>query len=64
MLVLQENILLEPMFEVPGTDIVDVIITEDVVKGIKSADYVRRPRDVPAEVEEDNYVAELSARQS
>lgn len=40
----QENILLEPMFEVPGSDVVDVIIDKDVVFGKSQAQYIRRPR--------------------
>jgi hypothetical protein len=31
------------MFEVPGSDIVDVIIDEDVVRGKSQARYVRHP---------------------
>ena len=38
----QEKILLDPMFEIPGSDIVDVIITDDVVRGKEEAHYVRQ----------------------
>ena len=39
---IMERILLEPMFEVPGTDVTDVIITENVVKENQAATYVTR----------------------
>ena len=42
----QEQVLLDPMFEAPGSDIVDVIITDETVKGNKPAEYVRRPKDL------------------
>lgn len=35
----QETILLEPMFEIPGTSIKKVNITEDVVMGGKKPEY-------------------------
>lgn len=34
-----ENVLLEPMFEIPGTDIRKVHITEDVVMGLTKPEY-------------------------
>jgi len=33
------------MYEVPGSDIVDVIITDDVVRGKAEAQYVRQISD-------------------
>ncbi len=45
----QENILLDAMFEVPGSDISDVIIMEETVKEKKPAEYVRKPRNVESE---------------
>ena len=30
------------MFDVPGTDIVEVVLTEDCVRGVSGAEYVRR----------------------
>lgn len=30
---LQESILLDPMFEIPGSDVVSVHVTEDAVNG-------------------------------
>ena len=39
----RENILLEPMFEVPGSNIGEVVINEAVVKGKSQATYVHRP---------------------
>lgn len=37
---LQETILLEPMFEIPGSDINSVRVTEDVVKDLCKPIYV------------------------
>ena len=37
----QEIILLDPMFEIPGSDIRSVEIDESVVMGLRSAKYVR-----------------------
>jgi len=45
----KERILLDAMFDVPGTDIVEVVVTEDVVRGGKSPEYIRRS---PVECEE------------
>ena len=42
----QENILLDPMFDVPGSDIVDVIVDGNVVRGDKKPQYVRRPTEL------------------
>ncbi len=39
---LQENLLLEPMFEVPGSDIKAVHITEECVRGNHQPIYVMR----------------------
>lgn len=39
---IMEKILLEPMFEVPDSDIVSVVITEDVVKNNSVPEYVRK----------------------
>ena len=36
-----ENILLEPMFEIPGSDVTCVHITADVVNGLYSPIYTR-----------------------
>jgi len=41
---LQEKVLLEPMYEAPGSDIVSVVITQDAVAEGKPVDYVRKPR--------------------
>ncbi|KXJ19360.1 ATP-dependent Clp protease ATP-binding subunit clpX-like, mitochondrial [Exaiptasia diaphana] len=40
---IMEKLLLEPMFEAPGSDIISVRISKDVVKGTKPADYTRAP---------------------
>ena len=39
--IIQENLLLEPMFEVPGSDISTVIITAEAVSGKESPLYIR-----------------------
>ena len=45
------------MFEVPGSDICEVIITEDVVKGTSKARYVTQPKESMANVmEEDAHI--------
>lgn len=41
--------MLDAMFDVPGTDIVEVVLTEDVIRVGKSPEYVRRS---PVECEE------------
>lgn len=38
-----EKLLLEAMFEVPGSDIIGVCIDKDVVNGNKGPDYIRAP---------------------
>ena len=52
----QETLLLEPMFEVPGSDISTVIVTEESVKGKAPATYIRTPRSSENEPEEDSGV--------
>ncbi|KAL1751733.1 hypothetical protein FB107DRAFT_266192 [Schizophyllum commune] len=37
-----ESVLLEPMYEVPGSDVAFVLITEGKVKGTESARYWKR----------------------
>lgn len=39
---LQETILLDPMFEIPGSNIVEVKITESVVSGKDQPEFVRK----------------------
>jgi len=39
---IMESLLLEPMFEVPGSGIVSVHITEQCVKSCEKPQYVRR----------------------
>ncbi|CAG5136065.1 unnamed protein product [Candidula unifasciata] len=41
---IMETILLDSMYEVPGSDITTVIITESVVKGDDSAAFIRSPK--------------------
>lgn len=38
----QETLLLDPMFEVPGSDVKTVHITDDCVKGSCAPQYMRR----------------------
>ena len=42
------------MFEVPGSDIVEVIISEGVVKDQEPAKYIRRPTESTPEVAHDD----------
>lgn len=39
---IMESLLLDPMFEVPGSDVMSVHITEQCVKGQEKPQYVRR----------------------
>ena len=51
---MQESLLLEPMFDAPGSNIRAVHIDEHVVQGTKKADYVMVPD------EEEHVAAETS----
>jgi len=57
---IMESILLEPMFEIPGSDITSVNISADVVKGTASPLYIRDIR-ARAEHEDDDTDQRLSA---
>lgn len=46
---IMESLLLEPMFEVPGSDVMSVHVTEGCVRGQEKAQYVRRGGDVTEE---------------
>lgn len=47
---LQENLLLEPMFEIPGSDIVSVHVTEQCVKNKTRPVYIRgKPIDMESQ---------------
>ncbi|XP_023288778.1 ATP-dependent Clp protease ATP-binding subunit clpX-like, mitochondrial isoform X2 [Orussus abietinus] len=39
---IMESLLLEPMFEVPGSDVMSVHVTKDCVRGMEKPQYVRR----------------------
>lgn len=41
MILFQESLLLEPMFEIPGSGITGVHVSEDYVKGVKGPIYTR-----------------------
>ena len=59
---LQEKILLDPMFDVPGSDITGVYIDEGVVTGDSKAEYVSEPTeedsDISANEQNVSYVVE------
>lgn len=62
-----ENLLLEPMFDTPGSNIRTVYIDEHVVEGSKKAEYVMAPEEeVPSadanEEQEDIYAGDVSSR--
>ncbi|GFW94014.1 ATP-dependent Clp protease ATP-binding subunit clpX-like, mitochondrial [Trichonephila clavipes] len=40
----QENILLEAMFEIPGSDIASVRVTSEVVQGLSQPLYIRKEK--------------------
>jgi len=39
---IMERILLDAMFDVPGSDIVEVVLSEEAVHGTKGPEYIRR----------------------
>ncbi|KAF2885490.1 hypothetical protein ILUMI_20640 [Ignelater luminosus] len=51
---IMESLLLEPMFEVPGSGIVGVQVTEDYVKGEKGPIYIRNTSTTDATTEEED----------
>ncbi|XP_064422028.1 caseinolytic mitochondrial matrix peptidase chaperone subunit Xa isoform X1 [Latimeria chalumnae] len=55
---IMENLLLEPMFEVPNSDIVCVELDREVVEGKKLPRYIRAPAKTSAEEEYDSGVEE------
>ncbi|XP_027018213.1 caseinolytic mitochondrial matrix peptidase chaperone subunit Xa isoform X1 [Tachysurus fulvidraco] len=55
---IMEKLLLDPMFEVPHSDIVAVEVNEDVVLGKTSPQYVRAPAKEAAEEEYDSGIEE------
>ncbi|XP_020667835.1 ATP-dependent clpX-like chaperone, mitochondrial isoform X2 [Pogona vitticeps] len=57
---IMEKLLLEPMFEVPNSDIVGVEVDKDVVEGKKEPGYVRAPTKESSEEEYDSGVEEES----
>lgn len=64
-----ENLLLEPMFDAPGSNIRAVYVDEHVVEGNKKAEYAMAPEeDVPADgtegfnEEEERYAGDASSR--
>ncbi|KAL7980172.1 hypothetical protein Chor_001440 [Crotalus horridus] len=62
---IMEKLLLEPMFEVPNSDIVCVEVDKDVVEGKKEPGYIRAPTKDSSEEEYDSGVEEESwARQA
>ncbi|KAM6302252.1 ATP-dependent clpX-like chaperone, mitochondrial isoform 2-T2 [Podargus strigoides] len=55
---IMEKLLLEPMFEVPNSDIVYVEVDKDVVEGKKEPEYIRAPTKDSSEEEYDSGVEE------
>ncbi|KAM9640107.1 ATP-dependent Clp protease ATP-binding subunit clpX-like, mitochondrial isoform X2 [Harpia harpyja] len=55
---IMEKLLLEPMFEVPNSDIVCVEVDKDVVEGKKEPGYIRAPTKDSSEEEYDSGVEE------
>ena len=48
---IMESLLLEPMFDVPGSDVMTVHVTEGCVRGIDKPQYIRRGGDTAVEDE-------------
>ena len=46
-----EKLLLDAMYEIPGSDIVGIIVDGDVVSGKKEIEFVRTSSEEPAEPE-------------
>jgi ATP-dependent Clp protease ATP-binding subunit ClpX len=55
----QETLLLDPMFEIPGSDVMSVHITEDVVSGASAPIYIRGK---PVSQDEEEQTIEVQAR--
>jgi ATP-dependent Clp protease ATP-binding subunit ClpX len=58
----QEIILLDPMFEIPGSNITSVEITEDVVSGNSDPKYVRTTEEKEDSSSDDHYDTENATR--
>ncbi|XP_038873725.1 ATP-dependent Clp protease ATP-binding subunit clpX-like, mitochondrial isoform X2 [Salvelinus namaycush] len=64
---IMEKLLLEPMFEVPCSDIMSVELTKDVVQGKSDPQYVRAPvkeaaeEDYDSGIEEENWPRQVDA---
>ncbi|GFG34981.1 hypothetical protein Cfor_01086 [Coptotermes formosanus] len=56
---IMESLLLDPMFEIPGSDVMSVHITEDVVSGTSSPVYIRGK---PVSQDEEEQTIEVQAR--
>lgn len=50
------------MFDVPGSDISAVIISEAVVRGKEAANYIRSPRSADSEADDDSGYEEEERR--
>jgi ATP-dependent Clp protease ATP-binding subunit ClpX len=55
----QETLLLDPMFEIPGSDVMSVHITEDVVSGASAPVYIRGK---PVSQDEEEQTIEVRAK--
>lgn len=55
-----ESVLLDPMFDVPQSDVSEVRIDEDTVSGIKTAEYIRVPRDISEQTASESIVEEVT----
>lgn len=59
---MQENVLLDPMFDIPGSNINSVEITEAVVAGSEPAKYIRTSRGEDADVDNGDEGSETVTR--
>lgn len=60
---LKETLLLEPMFEVPGSEIVGVHVTEEYVKGEKGPDYIKSAASDSSTPEEEDLNTSIRVKQ-
>lgn len=59
----QETLLLEPMFEVPGSEIMGVQVTEEYVTGRKGPIYVKNTNSRETTAEEEDLKTSIRLKQ-
>ena len=49
---IMESLLLEPMFDVPGSDVLTVHVTEGCVRGVEKPQYIKRTESSEEEMQQ------------